>query len=132
MDEKQNAELERLRAYHRKQHHNSIANRLIEMGDTFIIEDNNIKAMSKRAKETTVNEKTGKINSKKRMGKSIGNNAPSQLVSILENKVTKIINKVSKNILGADDASGMKTDANIRPQKTKNRFKMCFGLHHVT
>ena len=84
---KQNAELERLRAYHRKQHHNSIANRLIEMGDTFIIEDNNIKAMKKRAKETTVNEKTGKINSKKRLGKSIGNNAPSQLVSILENKV---------------------------------------------
>lgn len=81
------AELERLRAYHRKEHQNKIANRLIEMGNTFIVEDNNIKAMSKRAKETTVNKKTGKVNSKKRMGKSIGNNAPSQLISILEHKV---------------------------------------------
>ena len=47
----------------------------------------NFKGLQKRAKETTVNEKTGKINRKKRFGKSLSNKAPSMLITIIDNKL---------------------------------------------
>ncbi|WP_152618051.1 hypothetical protein [Caldibacillus thermoamylovorans] len=43
--------------------------------------------MQARAKETTINEKTGNYNKKKRFGKSIANKAPSMLLTILDNKL---------------------------------------------
>jgi hypothetical protein len=50
-------------------------NHLRELGDTFVTEPKNSAKLAKRAKKTTVN-KNGKINRKKRHGKSIKNRCP--------------------------------------------------------
>ena len=43
--------------------------------------------IKKRAKNTTTNDKTGRINKKKRVGKSLANKAPSKFLTMLENKL---------------------------------------------
>ena len=88
------AELHRRQAAIRKQQHIDRANALLKEGDTFIIENNQINSWARRAKETKINEKTGKIQKKKRFGKSIANHAPSMFVTILENKVNSLGGKV--------------------------------------
>ena len=90
------AELQRRQAAIRKQQHIDRANELLKEGDTFIVENNQISAWTRKAKETKVNEKTGKIQKKKRFGKSIANHAPSMFVTILENKVNSLGGKVVK------------------------------------
>ncbi len=45
------------------------------------------KGLQRKVKETTVNKKTGKMNRKKRFGKSIANRAPAMLISIIDNKL---------------------------------------------
>lgn len=65
-------------------------------GDTFIVENNQISGWTARAKETKVNEKTGKIQKKKRFGKSVANHAPAMFVTILENKVKSLGGEVVK------------------------------------
>ena len=47
----------------------------------------NFKGLQRRAKNTTINEKTGRINKKKRFGKSLANKAPSMFLTILKNKL---------------------------------------------
>ncbi len=90
------AELRRKQAAIRKQQHIERANALLKEGDTFIVENNQISSWTTRVKETKVNEKTGKIQKKKRFGKSIANHAPSMFVSILENKVKSLGGEVVK------------------------------------
>ena len=90
------AELHRKQAAIRKQQHIERANALLKEGDTFIVENNQISSWTTRAKETKVNEKTGKIQKKKRFGKSVANHAPSMFVSILENKVKSLGGEVVK------------------------------------
>ncbi len=90
------AELQRRQAAIRKQQHIDRANTLLKEGDTFIVENNQISGWTRRAKETKVNEKTGKIQKKKRFGKSIANHAPAMFVTILENKVNSLGGKVVK------------------------------------
>jgi transposase len=90
------AELRRKQAAIRKQQHIDRANALLKEGDTFIVENNQISGWTTRAKETKVNEKTGKIQKKKRFGKSVANHAPSMFVSILENKVKSLGGEVVK------------------------------------
>ena len=90
------AELRRKQAAIRKQQHIDRANALLKEGDTFIVENNQISSWTTRAKETKVNEKTGKIQKKKRFGKSVANHAPSMFVSILENKVKSLGGEVVK------------------------------------
>ena len=89
-------ELRRKQAAIRKQQHIDRANELLKEGDTFIVENNQISGWTTRAKETKVNEKTGKIQKKKRFGKSVANHAPSMFVSILENKVKSLGGEVVK------------------------------------
>lgn len=79
-------DLYRKQADIRKQDHNIMANELLRQGDTFKVETMNFKGLQARAKNTTVN-KNGKINKKKRFGKSLANKAPSMFLTILENKV---------------------------------------------
>lgn len=43
--------------------------------------------LQKRSKKTTINEKTGKYNKKKRFGKSLGNKAPAMLIEIINKKL---------------------------------------------
>lgn len=71
----------------RKQDHNVMINKLLVLGNEFYVEKMNYKGLQKRAKETTINEKTGKYNKKKRFGKSLANRAPSMFLTLLENKL---------------------------------------------
>lgn len=90
------AELQRRQAAIRKQQHIDRANALLKEGDTFIVENNQISGWTRKAKETKVNEKTGKIQKKKRFGKSVANHAPAMFVTVLENKVNSLGGKVVK------------------------------------
>lgn len=80
-------ELYRKMAMKRKQSHEILANIVIAIGLDVRVETMHYKGLQKRAKQTTRNQKNGKINKKKRFGKSIGNRAPAMFLSILERKL---------------------------------------------
>jgi len=80
-------DIQRKQADIRKQSHNILANKIVSLGDRILVETMNYKGLQKRSKNTTVNEKTGKFNKKKRFGKSLANKAPSMLLTILDNKL---------------------------------------------
>lgn len=81
------AEIQRKLADIRKQSHNKLANYVLSLGNKVYVEEMNFKGLKSRSKKTTINKKTGKINKKKRFGKSIGNKAPSMFLTILDNKL---------------------------------------------
>lgn len=81
------AELQRKIADKRKQSHERLANFILSLGDTIKVETMNFKGLQARSKETTINDKTGRFNKKKRFGKSIANKAPSMLLSIIDRKL---------------------------------------------
>ena len=72
----------------RKDGHERLANTILMLGLDVRVEDLNIQAWQKRAKKTSKNKKNGKNNSKKRFGKSITNNAPAMLLSIINRKLS--------------------------------------------
>ena len=80
-------DLYRKQADIRKLDHNIMANEIIKQGNIIKVETMNFKGLQKRAKETTINEKTGRYNKKKRFGKSLANKAPSMFLTILKNKL---------------------------------------------
>lgn len=80
-------EIQRKQADKRKQSHEKLANYIISLGDRILVEKMSFKGLQARAKETTINEKTGKYNKKKRYGKSLGNKAPAMLLTIIDNKL---------------------------------------------
>lgn len=73
-------ELHRKAAESRKYAHNEEINQLRAMGDELIIETMNIKGLQKKAKEATINQKTGKFNRRKRFGKSILRRNPGYMI----------------------------------------------------
>lgn len=73
--------ISRKASVNRKLSHNEDVNYIRSLGDTFYIEEMNIKGLQKRAKETTKNEKTGKFNKKKRFGKSVLNRSPGYFIA---------------------------------------------------
>lgn len=79
-------DLYRKQADIRKLDHNIMANEIISQCDTVKVEKMNFKGLQKKAKNTTVN-KNGKINKKKRFGKSLANKAPAMFLTILDNKL---------------------------------------------
>ena len=79
------AELCRINAINRQLAINEDANHLRSLGDTFVTEPKNAARLMKRAKETTVNNK-GRINRKKRFGKSVKNRCPGGFQAVVENK----------------------------------------------
>ena len=81
------AELQRKLAEKRKQDHHKLANWILSLGNDVKVERMNYITLQARAKETTMNEKTGRYNRKKRFGKSIANKAPSLFLVILEQKL---------------------------------------------
>lgn len=81
-------EIQRKQADIRKQSHEKLANHILNLGNEIYVEDMNYRGLQARAKETTINKKTGKYNKKKRFGKSIANKAPSMFLTILSNKLT--------------------------------------------
>ena len=62
------------------------ANIIRSLGDQIYGEHMNFQGLTKRSKNTIVNQNTGKINKKKRFGKSISNRCPGLMVSTLKNK----------------------------------------------
>ncbi|PSL43232.1 hypothetical protein B0H94_11155 [Salsuginibacillus halophilus] len=90
------AEINRKIADMRNQEHSNMVNWILSLGDDIKVEAMNYKGLQRRAKETTVNEKTGKINRKKRFGKSLLNKAPSMLLTILDNKLKYDDNELKK------------------------------------
>lgn len=84
--QQQLAYVQHYQAETRKRQHIALANHLLTLGDTFYIEDMDWPALAHRAKETTVSEKTGRYNRKKRFGKSLANKAPATFTSILTQK----------------------------------------------
>lgn len=80
------AEMHRKAALSREYAINEDVNKYRAWGDECIVENMNISALQKKAKETTVNEKTGKFNRKKRSGKSIGKRCPSGYISQLKRR----------------------------------------------
>jgi hypothetical protein len=80
-------DLYRKQADIREQDHNIMSNEILKNCNSVYVEEMNFKALQKRAKKTTVNEKTKKINKKKRFGKSLANKAPSKFLTILANKL---------------------------------------------
>lgn len=72
----------------RKDGHERLANAILTLGLDVRVEDLNIQAWQKRAKKTSQNKKNGKNNSKKRFGKSIANNAPAMLLTIIDRKLS--------------------------------------------
>ena len=63
---------------------NEDVNIIRTLGDTLLTETMNIVALQRRAKKTTVNIKTGKINRKKRFGKSISVRNPGGFIAQLK------------------------------------------------
>lgn len=116
--QKQIKELYRIQRVKRKLSHINLANSLLELGDVFNVENNPISAWAVRSKETKV-RKDGRIQSKKRFGKSIANHAPSMFVTILENKVKSLggyLNKIDiKNAASQYDfTNGLKTKHELK------------------
>ena len=74
-------------ARRREQHAELIANSIMSMGDQFTTEPLSYSGLKKRAKKTTINETTGRSNSKKRFGSSINENAPGTVEVALKRKL---------------------------------------------
>lgn len=85
--QKELSEILRKQKVIRKQSHEILANKIISLGDRILVEQMSFKGLQKRAKKTTVNEKTGKYNKKKRFGKSLANKAPAMLLEIIDRKL---------------------------------------------
>ena len=81
------AYLQRQQADIRKRQHTELANHLLSLGDRFYVEDMDWPALTRRAKETAISEKTGRFKRKKRFGKSVANKAPAMLTGILNQKL---------------------------------------------
>ena len=79
-------EIQRKQACIRKQSHEKLANHILTLGDRILVETMQFQGLQKRAKKTTIN-KNGKINKKKRFGKSLANKAPAMLIEIINRKL---------------------------------------------
>ena len=88
-------EIYRKQADVRKQSHQRLANFILSLGNNIYIEDMAFAHLQSRAKETKF-RKNGAFASKKRFGKAIGSKAPAMFVSILEQKASANLAKVSK------------------------------------
>ncbi len=77
----------RKRAEIRRQSHNKLANYILSLGSNIKVEDMDYRALQRRAKETTINQKTGRYNKKGRFGKSLSSKAPAMLLTITDTKL---------------------------------------------
>lgn len=89
-------EIYRKLAVERKKAHETLANEIVSLGATVRVETMHMQGLQKRAKKTTINRKNGKINKKKRYGKTISNRAPAMLLEIINRKLTYVGAKIEK------------------------------------
>jgi hypothetical protein len=98
-----NKTLYRKRSAYIKQEHETLANYIISLGNTFYVEKMNFAALQKKAKKGEVNKK-GKPKKRKRFGTSLQNRAPAELLSIIDRKLSPShihIQKVNTNTFKA-------------------------------
>lgn len=88
-DLKNLSELKRKEALSRNLAHRTLAKKIVSYGDRFVVEEMNFSGLAKRTKETKVNEKTGKFQSKKRFGSTIGHRAPGLLIAFIQERAEK-------------------------------------------
>lgn len=96
--QKQFRELCRKQVVQRKLSHGALSNYILSLGDDFYVEQMNFAGLAKRSTKPTEYRENGKCKKKKRFGKSIGNRAPSLLLTILNNKLVysnKHLNKIN-------------------------------------
>lgn len=84
---KKRKELYRKITVHRKMAHEKLANEILSHGSDVRVETMRFQSLQKRSKSTTRNKKNGKINRKKRFGKSIADRAPAMLLTIIDRKL---------------------------------------------
>ena len=84
---KMRKELYRKIAVQRKISHEKLANDILALGSDIRVETMRFQSLQKRTKKTARNKKNGKINHKKRFGKSIANHAPAMLLTIIDRKL---------------------------------------------
>lgn len=84
---KERKEIYRKMSAQRKMSHEKLANQILSLGSDVRVETMRFQSLQKRAKNTTRNKKNGKINRKKRFGKSISNRAPAMLLTIINRKL---------------------------------------------
>lgn len=122
-------ELYRKQSDVRKYQHECLANEIIKQGDNIYVETMNYKGLQKRAKNTTVNEKTGKINKKKRFGKSLANKAPAMLLSIIDRKLKYFNNQLIKIDTWSVKASQYNhIEDNFKKKKLSERWNIIAGI----
>lgn len=85
--QKQLKEIYRKQVVMRKLSHNHLSNYILSLGNEFYVEEMNFAGLAKRSKKPTEYKKDGKCKRKKRFGKSIGNRAPSTLLTIINRKL---------------------------------------------
>ena len=95
--QKQYREVCRKQVVLRRLSHGKLSNYILSLGDEFYVEEMNFVALAKRSKNPTEYKKNGKCKRKKRFGKSIGNRAPSSLLTLINNKL-RYFNKVLQRI----------------------------------
>lgn len=96
--QKQFRELCRKQVVQRKLSHGALSNYILSLGDDFYVEQMNFAGLAKRSTKPTEYKEDGKCKKKRRFGKSIGNRAPSLLLTILNNKLVysnKHLNKIN-------------------------------------
>lgn len=71
----------------RKQYHGKLTNKFLAEGDIVYVENMNFNALKARSKKTTINEKTGRYNSKSRFGKQVQNFAPYAFLEVYNRKL---------------------------------------------
>lgn len=82
------SDIARKQASIRKQSHEKLSNYIISLGDRILVETMQFAGLQKRSKKTTLSVKTGRINKKKRFGKSLANKAPAMLIEIINRKLS--------------------------------------------
>ena len=80
------SELHRKATEQRKLAHKTLANKIVSMGSTFVVEQMSFKGLQARTKETKISEKTGKYQSKKRFGRTLLQKAPAMLIEQIRYK----------------------------------------------
>lgn len=96
--QKQYKEICRKQVVIRRLQHGALSNYILSLGNEFYVEEMSFAGLVKRSKKPTEYKKDGKCKRKKRFGKSIGNRAPSLLLTLLNNKLKyfhKILHKIN-------------------------------------
>ena len=125
------AELSRIQAEKRKLAHNNLANKLVEIGNEFVVEKMNFADLAKRLEDGEISKITGKNLSKKQFGKLIGRRAPAALIEKLRYKAEFRGSKftlVDNEKIAATQLNHL--DGEHHPIKLSERVKMV-GEHPV-